>query len=137
MTQATRERTTTPDTARKFVDPFVTAKGERRARITLGSLDTLWINTGTLCNLACSNCYIESSPKNDRLAYISAAEASAYLDEIAALGWPTREIGFTGGEPFMNPEIVPMLESALARGFSVLVLTNAMKPLHRHKAALL
>eukprot|EP01036_Dinobryon_divergens_P040203 gene40204-53131_t len=37
-----------------------------------------------------------------------------------------REIGFTGGEPFMNAEIIPMLEAALASGRQTLVLTNAM-----------
>ncbi|HEV2301392.1 MAG TPA: radical SAM protein, partial [Stellaceae bacterium] len=52
---------------RKFRDPLVTAKGEKRARVALRSLDTLWFNTGTLCNLTCRHCYIESSPKNDRI----------------------------------------------------------------------
>jgi uncharacterized Fe-S cluster-containing radical SAM superfamily protein len=122
---------------RKFRDPDTTAKGERRAEVSLARLETLWFNTGTLCNLTCSNCYIESSPTNDALVYLSAPEVAAYLDEIAALGWPVREIGFTGGEPFMNPDIVAMLEDALGRGFEVLVLTNAMKPMQRHKAALL
>lgn len=122
---------------RKFRDPSITAKGETRAEVSLARLETLWFNTGTLCNLTCSNCYIESSPTNDALVYLTAAEVAAYLDEIAALGWPVREIGFTGGEPFMNPEIMPMLEDALARGFDALVLTNAMKPMQRHKAALL
>jgi uncharacterized Fe-S cluster-containing radical SAM superfamily protein len=134
--EALRREKPTLDPA-KFRDPDITAKGERRADVALARLETLWINTGTLCNLTCSNCYIESSPTNDRLAYISAAEAAAYLDEISALGWRTREIGFTGGEPFMNPDIVVMLADALDRGFDALVLTNAMKPLHRHKAALL
>ncbi|HEX5421528.1 MAG TPA: radical SAM protein, partial [Gammaproteobacteria bacterium] len=115
----------------KFSDPDVTAKGERRARVTLEALRTLWINTGSLCNITCRNCYIESSPENDRLAYFTRAELSAYLDEIARDRWPVREIGFTGGEPFMNPEIVEMLDDALARGFSVLVLTNAMQPMLR------
>ncbi|HZU91202.1 MAG TPA: radical SAM protein [Stellaceae bacterium] len=122
---------------RKFVDPFVTAKGEKRAWVALNALETLWFNTGTLCNLTCAHCYIESSPKNDRLSYLSAAEVRAYLDEIAALGLPTRRVGFTGGEPFMNPELPPMLEDVLARGFRALVLTNAMKPMWRHKGALL
>jgi len=36
---------------RKFQDPFITAKGERRAHVTLEGLKTLWFNTGTLCNL--------------------------------------------------------------------------------------
>lgn len=121
----------------KFRDPAVTAKGERRASVALKRLDTLWFNTGTLCNLACTNCYIDSSPRNDALVYLSADEARVYFDEIAATHVPTREIGFTGGEPFMNPDIVAMLRDALGRGFDVLVLTNAMKPMRRHLAALL
>jgi hypothetical protein len=115
----------------KFSDPEVTAKGEKRARVALEALRTLWINTGSLCNITCRNCYIESSPENDRLAYITRAEAGAYLDEIGRGSWPVREIGFTGGEPFMNPDIIEMLGDALQRGFSVLVLTNAMQPMLR------
>ena len=121
----------------KFQDPALTAKGERRAAVSLERLETLWFNTGTLCNLTCANCYIESSPRNDALIYLTAAEAAAYLDEVAMLGLGTREIGFTGGEPFMNPDIIPMLADALGRGFEALVLTNAMKPMRRHEAALL
>ena len=121
----------------KFRDPLITAKGEARARVALSRLATLWLNTGSLCNLACGNCYIESSPRNDRLAYLSAAEAAAYLNEIRDGGFPVAEIGFTGGEPFMNPDIVPMLEDALSRGHCVLVLTNAMRPMMRHADALL
>src|SRR5690349_1469091 len=110
----------------KFRDPMTTAKGERRASVPLSALDTLWFNTGTLCNITCANCYIESSPRNDRLAYLSAAEAARYLDEIEAMKLGTAEIGFTGGEPFMNRELLAMVEDALTRGFKALVLTNAM-----------
>lgn len=113
----------------KFKDPDWTAKGEKRASVGLDRLATLWINTGTLCNITCRNCYIESSPSNDRLAYISATEAIAFLDEAKTFG--TREIGFTGGEPFLNPEFLEMLSAALERGFDVLVLTNAMLPMQR------
>jgi Radical SAM superfamily/4Fe-4S single cluster domain len=122
---------------RKFRDPFVTARGEQRAQVALKALETLWFNTGTLCNLTCQNCYIESSPKNDRLAYLSAAEVSGYLDEIAALELGTRLIGFTGGEPFMNPALPAMLDDVLSRGHEAIVLTNAMKPMHHKKQALL
>lgn len=118
----------------KFRDPRVTAKGEMRARVALRELRTLWFNTGTLCNLACPNCYIESSPTNDALVYLSAAEVASYLDEIG----PTPiEIGFTGGEPFMNPELPAMLADALGRGHRALVLTNAMRPMMKQKDALL
>ena len=122
---------------RKFQDPFLTAKGERRARVALKALETLWFNTGTLCNLTCHHCYIESSPKNDRLVYLTAAEVAEYLDEIADGGFATSLIGFTGGEPFMNPELSVMLEDVLSRDLRALVLTNAMKPMEKCKAALL
>lgn len=113
----------------KFKDPDWTAKGDRRASVPLLGLETLWLNTGSLCNITCRSCYIESSPSNDRLAYLSAAEARAFLDEARRLG--TRAIGFTGGEPFLNHELPEMLSDALARGFEVLVLTNAMLPMQR------
>jgi uncharacterized Fe-S cluster-containing radical SAM superfamily protein len=127
----------TPLDPRKFRHPDVTAKGERRASVGLKALETLWINTGTLCNLTCAHCYIESSPTNDRLAYIGAAEVAIYLEEIAALGLRTRQIAFTGGEPFMNPEFMAMVEDALRRGFEVLILTNAMKPMAKRRDVLL
>lgn len=125
------------ETCQKFSDPDRTADGARRARVALDRLRTLWINTGTLCNIACRNCYIESSPTNDRLVYISRREVARFLDEIASDNWPVSEIGFTGGEPFMNPAIMEMLEDTLVRGHSALVLTNAMRPMRRHEARLL
>jgi hypothetical protein len=115
----------------KFSDPERTASGSQRARVELERLETLWFNTGTLCNIECRNCYIESSPANDRLANLGAVEVAGYLDEIAELGLATREIGFTGGEPFVNPELPAMLEETLRRGFTALVLTNAMQPMMR------
>jgi hypothetical protein len=121
----------------KFVDPAITATGEARATVRLRALETLWFNTGTLCNLTCRNCYIESSPRNDLLAYLSVAEVERYLDEITGDQLPTRLIGFTGGEPFMNPDIIAMLEAVLSRGLDVLVLTNAMKPLRKLRPAML
>lgn len=114
-----------------FSDPQVTAKGEPRAHVSLSALETLWFNTGTLCNIECVNCYIESSPRNDRLVYLSCEEVVAYLDEIDGAELGTREIGFTGGEPFMNPQMPDILSETLARGFDVLLLTNAMQPMMR------
>ena len=121
----------------KFRNPLRTAAGEARARIGLRALETLWFNTGTLCNLACGSCYIESSPANDRLSYLTAEEVGEYLKEIARDGLPVRTVGLTGGEPFMNPEIVPILEAILGAGREALVLTNAMRPMMRHAGALL
>lgn len=120
----------------KFDDPFLTANGQRRASVALKSLETLWFNTGTLCNITCRNCYIESSPKNERLVYLSWGDVRPYLDEIRAENLPVKMIGFTGGEPFMNGDMPAILEETLERGFEVLVLTNAMRPMMRHQKAL-
>jgi uncharacterized Fe-S cluster-containing radical SAM superfamily protein len=122
---------------RKFKNPEFTAIGEPRATVDLQRLRTLWFNTGTLCNITCRNCYIESSPRNDRLVYLSRAEVVAFLDEIAREEWDTEEIGFTGGEPFLNPDLSAMMADCLSRRFRVLVLTNAMRPMQRRKSRLI
>jgi organic radical activating enzyme len=122
-----------PNHLGKFQDPRVTADGQERAHVALTDPDTLWFNTGTLCNIECLNCYIESSPTNDALTYLSVAEVRDYLNQLSQRKWPVREIGFTGGEPFMNPDILDMIEECLKRGYHVLVLTNAMRPMMRAK----
>jgi len=115
----------------KFQDPDWTAKGEQRASVPLMKATTLWFNTGTLCNIECKRCYIESSPTNDQLVYITADEVSSYLTQIKDRNWAVEEIGFTGGEPFMNPHMIEMTRRCLEAGFDVLILTNAMKPMMR------
>lgn len=122
--------------AGKFRHPTVTAKGDPRAHVTLTRLKTLWFNTGSLCNIACDGCYIESSPTNDRLAYLTVDDVRRSLDEVDAGGFAVEEVGFTGGEPFMNRAFIAILEETLARGYRVLVLTNAMKPMRHQRAAL-
>lgn len=117
----------------KFQDSFLTADGQRRASVGLTRPETLWFNTGTLCNITCTNCYIESSPTNDALVYLTAAEVDGFLDQIESRRWPVREIGFTGGEPFMNPQMIGMAQAALSRGYDVLILTNAMRPMMRRR----
>jgi uncharacterized Fe-S cluster-containing radical SAM superfamily protein len=115
----------------KFIDARKTADGQDRASVALSHPETLWFNTGTLCNITCANCYIDSSPTNDALVYLTLAEVQDYLDQLKARHWGVREIGFTGGEPFMNPDILSMIEASLSAGYEVLVLTNAMRPMMR------
>lgn len=117
----------------KFKDPDITATGETRAKVALTHPKTLWFNTGTLCNIECVNCYIESSPTNDALVYITTQEVEHFLDQLDRQAWPVSEIAFTGGEPFMNPDMIDMARASLARGYEVLILTNAMRPMMRRK----
>lgn len=115
----------------KFKDPDVTAGGERRASVYFKTLETLWFNSGSLCNIECANCYIKSSPTADHFIYLTPDDMVPYLDEIDARGQGPIEIAFTGGEPYLNPHMIEMSEMALARGHSLLVLTNAMRPMMR------
>ena len=124
-------KNTTSQNLGKFQNYLKTAKGEDRAFVDMKHLDTLWINSGTLCNIECVNCYIESSPKNDRLTYITYDEVCCYLDEIKQENMGTQEIGITGGEPFMNRDMIKIIEECLKRGFNLIVLTNAMQPMQR------
>jgi MoaA/NifB/PqqE/SkfB family radical SAM enzyme len=113
----------------KFKDQKITADGSNRAFIEARNIKTLWFNTGTLCNIECRNCYIESSPKNDSLAYLTFEEVKSFIDEAVDKNLGTNEIGFTGGEPFMNKDIMKMIDYSLRKGLKVLVLSNAMKPM--------
>ncbi len=115
----------------RFTDPDRTATGETRASVRWRGLKTLWLNTGTLCNIECANCYIESSPTNDALVYLTLADVTPLLDEIDSGGNGPVEIGITGGEPFMCPQIIEIMQACLARGHDLLVLTNAMQPMMR------
>ena len=116
-----------------FQNPLKTAQGQERAWVNFQDLQTLWFNTGTLCNLSCAGCYIESSPHNDRLSYITTHDVLPHLQEIQRRKLPTRQIAFTGGEPFLNPHLLDIFQLCLEQKFEVLVLTNAYRSINRPK----
>jgi len=115
----------------KFQNPTLTAKGEKRASVFFKELKTLWFNTGSLCNIECANCYIKSSPTADHFIYLAPGDMAPYLDEIDEMYEHKIEVAFTGGEPYLNPDIIRLSEMALERGHELLILTNAMKPMMR------
>jgi uncharacterized Fe-S cluster-containing radical SAM superfamily protein len=99
-----------------------------------GHLDALWFQlTGTLCNLRCRHCFISCAPDNREFGFLSRDEVGRRLDEAATLG--VRETYFTGGEPFLHPEIVEILAASLER-FPTTVLTNGIPIKRRHAEAL-
>ena len=65
-----------------FLNKNFTSDGKPRAYVELKNIETLWFNTGTLCNLQCNDCYIESSPTNKNLQYINLLEVKKYITEI-------------------------------------------------------
>lgn len=90
--------------------------------VKLEHLDDLWFQVaGTRCNLTCNHCFISCSPHNHNFGFLDMATVARYLDESASLG--VKEYYFTGGEPFLNPDMVPILERTLQCGPAT-VLTN-------------
>lgn len=88
------------------------------------SLDTVWIQiTGTLCNIACRHCFVNAGPKSVSIPTMSRAQVEAALREAAELG--ARDAYFTGGEPFLHPEIRDLVDFALER-MPLTILTNAL-----------
>jgi uncharacterized Fe-S cluster-containing radical SAM superfamily protein len=84
-------------------------------RVYLQSLDHLWFQvTGTLCNLTCTHCFISCSPSNHSFGFLDYAKVVAALEESKRLG--VKEYYFTGGEPFMHPRMLDILERTLAIG---------------------
>jgi sulfatase maturation enzyme AslB (radical SAM superfamily) len=90
----------------------------------LMALDTVWFQVaGTICNLQCTHCFISCSPTNHAHEMMTLALVKRHLEQAETLG--AKEYYFTGGEPFMNPEIFEMIEAALRQG-PVSVLTNGV-----------
>ena len=91
--------------------------------VEIEHLDHLWLQVGgTLCNLTCQHCFISCSPHNRSFGFLSLAEVRRRLEESVRLG--VKEYYFTGGEPFLNPEMTDILIETLAYGPAT-VLTNA------------
>ncbi|HET9233344.1 MAG TPA: radical SAM protein [Candidatus Eisenbacteria bacterium] len=85
----------------------------RPVRITLRRLTSLWFQvTGFLCNLECKHCLVDSSPRNNTMPFLDRTTVQSYLAEAESMG--VKEIYFTGGEPFLHPELAALIEDALA-----------------------
>jgi MoaA/NifB/PqqE/SkfB family radical SAM enzyme len=90
--------------------------------VPLAHLDDLWFQvSGTLCNLTCHHCFISCSPHNHSFGFLDLATVRRHLDESVTLG--VKQYYFTGGEPFLNRDMVPILELTLQYGPAT-VLTN-------------
>jgi MoaA/NifB/PqqE/SkfB family radical SAM enzyme len=85
-------------------------------------LSALWVQiTGTWCNLECRHCINASGPHAPWLKPLDGGTIRRAIREAEALG--VKEIYFTGGEPFLHREILPLLDRALEAAPTT-VLTN-------------
>ena len=104
--------------------------GRATPRVDLRSLDTLWFQVaGTVCNLACSHCFISCSPPNHTHEMLSLETVRGYLDEAVGLG--VKEYYVTGGEPFLNPEMEAIREAPLEVGPANVLTTGLLRDAER------
>ncbi|CAI2717358.1 radical SAM protein [Nitrospina watsonii] len=97
---------------------------DRVPEVPMTGLETLWLQTGgTLCNLACTHCFISCHPKNDSIPFMTLQQTRARLEESVSLN--VQDYYITGGEVFLNPEIFEILEAILEYG-PCTILTNGL-----------
>ena len=105
-----------------MTQPLEASPATDHPRQPLQHLDALWLQIGgTLCNLTCTHCFVSSGPTNHRHPMMSRAEVAARVAEGLALG--VKEVYFTGGEPFLHPHLIEVVEATLQH-LPCTVLTN-------------
>lgn len=102
-------------------DAFDDAVGKATGRpLQAQSIDTVQVNIGLVCNLACRHCHVESSPK--RTESMDWPTMQWVLEAARRAGAATLDI--TGGAPEMHPHFRAFVDAALDQGLHVIVRTN-------------
>ena len=97
---------------------------QQHPSIPLTDIDELWFQVvGTLCNLKCTHCFISCSPTNDTHGMILKERVFEMLEKAKEKG--VREYYFTGGEPFLHPDLFELIEATLSQG-PLTILTNGI-----------
>ncbi len=89
---------------------------ERGVTLSRRALDTLQVNLGRHCNLACIHCHVESGPA--RTEKMSRENVDAVLRFLAQSGIPTLDI--TGGAPELHPDFAHLIQAARGLGRHVM-----------------
>ncbi|HEY3244449.1 MAG TPA: arsenosugar biosynthesis radical SAM (seleno)protein ArsS [Phycisphaerae bacterium] len=91
-----------------------------RAPLQALSIETIQVNIGLACNLACRHCHVEASPKRTEQMDWETME----LVLAAARRCEARTIDITGGEPAMHPHFRRFVALARSEEFEVIVRTD-------------
>ena len=99
-------------------------RGEGGPGLAFRWLDTLWVQVaGTLCNIACRHCFISCGPRALEVPLMSVDQVKGALEQGRQLGM--RQIYYTGGEPFLHPEIRALVDLALSMA-PLTIVTNGL-----------
>ena len=100
------------------ITPFVK---KIESPLTKDKITVLQINLGRKCNLACTHCHVEASPK--RTEELS-PEVCTQIIELINRFPQIQTVDLTGGAPEMNYGFRPIVEAAREKGKEVIVRSN-------------
>ena len=101
-----------------FITPFAQ---KINSPLVKNKITVLQINLGRKCNLACTHCHVEASPK--RTEELSPEVCQQLIELINRFG-QIQTVDLTGGAPEMNYGFRPLVEAAKAKGKEVIVRSN-------------
>ncbi len=78
-------------------------------------------NVTRACNLHCVHCYARAVEKSSE-GELSHEQGLALLDDLAAFGVPV--VLFSGGEPLVRPDLIPLARYAVKKGMRAVISTN-------------
>lgn len=84
--------------------------------VVRGTLQTLQVNLGYLCNLSCTHCHVNAGPKRTEL--MSAENVELILQVLEK--YQLQCLDLTGGAPEMNPHFKMLVRGARELGVSVI-----------------
>ncbi len=101
-------------------DSFASTVRDHGTELRSGAIETVQVNIGAECNLACRHCHVESSPtRRERMTWPTMLQV---LDAAEHLG--AHQLDITGGAPELHPEFREFVSAARTRRLSVIVRTN-------------
>ena len=109
---------TTPTTNTHKIIPF---SEKTNSSLTKNKITVLQINLGRKCNLACTHCHVEASPK--RTEELS-PEVCQQIIELINRFPQIETVDLTGGAPEMNYGFKAIVEAAKAKNKEVIVRSN-------------
>lgn len=82
------------------------------------------IEVNSACNMDCPLCFADAGPGYN----LTLAEVEAILDNFVATEGSPEVIQFSGGEPTIHPQIIPMLRAAMERNIRhIMINTNGRR----------
>lgn len=115
-------------------DPFALQLENDGEALHRRSLNTLQINLGRMCNLACHHCHVEAGPaRTEIMDWPTIRHILDWLDRHDGAG--VKIVDLTGGAPEMNPHFEELVVELRRRRFHVLDrcnLTILLAPQYQH-----